>query len=431
MEISRKDIKCKEITDKVERLTSSIRRFIQLANQKLPQNAKLNKETFVITQKSEYAFLDDGNTHCDGFAYNIFWCYTNVKQEVNKENVINLTQQNAVTFTLECKERCYDHSMSKTSIFFLLFFKADGSDRAERIDYINNNYDENALFKPYEIMQVVWRVRNALGLNPNYISENAKSFEEFAENFKEEPITFETKESYIKLKNELTKGIEGKMQKFIEQINRFAILVNFYFTFSSKILTLEDIKNFLALNAETEEVIGLKSKESFSKFYYIVEKFLCKPFLTAKEYEYFPKAFLMLEDAHDTFHDNEQENSFFLADCIKCTIGYSYFNDSIFLKSGIEKNWYPRLLYFSYYISKNSKEEYYTISLTSCEGSFRKNYMKVIEATDLNKLLTTENAIRIAKWLEEICAKTELINYYSAQINQKKVKNFTPSHEIN
>ena len=119
MEISKKDIKCREIVEQIERLTSSIRQFIRLVNCSIPKEIKLNKESIIIERQEDTAYLNDGNTACSGYEYNIFWNYTPKDVEVTNTEVKKLIQPKAITFVLECKERCFDHTKDRSQFLTL------------------------------------------------------------------------------------------------------------------------------------------------------------------------------------------------------------------------------------------------------------------------------------------------------------------------
>lgn len=425
MEISKKDIKCKEIIERIERLTSSVRKFIQLVNQNLPTGRKLNKEIFIIQREDYHSFMNDGNTQCPGFSYKVYWCYTSKIESTTTENITKLSQQNAVTFLLDCGERCYDH-MQNRSYFFSLYCKFNNSeDEAERIDYINDNYDDNHLFKPYEIMQVVWRIKKALNLNPSNVSENVKDFEKFAENFKDVEVEMQFERTHYQLEKQLPTEVINNIFEFQEKANRFVTIVNCYTAYCFGNVALEDLKKFLNYLKHGDCI----NEEITTALILAIEDFLSDSFIDSAIYEFFPKSFLIYKDSHNTTNYNERQISFSLYDCIKCIVGYSYFNKYVHLQ-GVAQNWHPRLMYFSYYISEDFQESHYTISLTSCEGRFRENYMQIIEATTIDELLSPQNAIKIAKWLEEIWSKTKLIYYYSSQIERKKIRNFNSTCDI-
>lgn len=416
MEISKKDIKCREIVEQIERLTSSIRQFIRLVNCSIQKEIKLNKESIIIERQEDTAYLNDGNTACSGYEYNIFWSYTPKDVEVTNTEVKKLIQPKAITFVLECKERCFDHTKDRSQ-FLSLYYKDNSlSEQAERIDYINDNYDENYLFKPYELMQVVWRIKNVYGLYPKNIPEDATEFEKFAKNFENENIKLEV-DRKDKITKELSKEVLDSIDKFHLAAHRFTTIVNCYCATSTGKVTIQDLQKLLHKGDCTANL-----QKAMNDFY-------SNEVFDPKGKQVYPKSFIWQRDEHCTLHYNERPNTFCLFDCIKSIIGYTYFNDHVYLR-GIAENWYPRLLYFSYYISKDYKECYYTISMTGCEGRFRKNYIHVIEAKTLEELLTPENAIKVAKWLEKIWEKTSLMNYYSLLIKNKRVRNFSTSCEI-
>lgn len=426
MEISKKDIKCKEIVERIERITSSVRKFIQLVNQSLPSGKKLNKESFIIQREEYHSFMNDGNTICPGFFYNVYWSYTSKGEVTNENDITQLRQQNAVTFLLECGERCYDH-MQNRSYFFSIYCKFNNSeDEAERIDYINDNYEDNSLFQPYEIMQVVWKIRKALDLCISNVPEDPEVFEKFVENFKDVEVKMQDDLIYMQTSKVLPKELIDKLYEFKEKANRFASIVNCYAASYSGNLKLEIFKEFFKCREETDYFLEGKITEPL---FSAIKYFLSDRFIGSDTYQFFPKSFLIEKDSHYTLKYNERPLSFHLDDCIKCVLGYSYFNEYISLQ-GVEKNWYPRLMYFSYYISKDFEKVYYTISLTSCEDFTKKGQIRIIEATTLEELFSPKNAIIIAKWLEEIWSRTELMYYYSSQIKQKEIKNFDPTCEI-
>lgn len=422
MEISKKEIQCVEIVKKVERLTSQVRKFIRLVNRQLPKGMKLNKEHFIIQREDGINFLNDGNTRCPGFDYKIVWAYTFEGVETNKEDILENKQYDAVTFILQCGERCYDHRKNRLH-FFSLYYK--GRDRkpdevAERIDYINDNYGENNLFCPYELMQVVWRIRNEFYLDPSNISENPETFKKFFKTFEEESVKLCMQEEIytdFKKKQELPREINWAITNFEGQVERFATIVNCYCAISSKKVTKEDMSVFWKVRdyEYTDSLIDVIGQ------FVRAESF--------EPYKVFPKKFTIEKDSHVTSTPSEDQISFWLFDCFKYTVGYSYFNEYVFVR-GIPENWHPRLFYFNYYVSNDFKETHYTISLTSCEGRFRENYMTIIEASTLEELLTPENAIKIAKWMEEIWRKTALIYYYSSIIKEEKIRNFSSTCEI-
>lgn len=417
MEISKKDIKCKGITNQIERLTSAVRQFIRLVNCSIPKGLKLNKENIFIWREDENSYLDDGNTKCEGYSYRIFWSYTPANVKITKEAVINLLQQKAVTFVLECSERCYDHKKDKGQ-FFTLYYKSDNSGKpAERVDYINDNDDVNYLFKPDELMQIVWQVKNSYGLYPKNISENDATFERFAKNFENEDIRMKIDHTSASFSEELSKEVFEGIKEFELAANRFATIVNCYCAVSSGKVTIEDLKKFLN-EGECSAVLEKAMSD-----------FCSNEVFDPMGKDVYPQTFLWQRDKHYTLHTNERLNTFTLFDCIKSIIGYTYFNDYVYLR-GISENWYPRLLYFSYYISKDQDERYYTITMAGCEKRFRKNNLQVIQAETLEDLFSAQNAIKVAKWLEEIWEKTRLINYYSSLIKKNEVRNFSRSREI-
>lgn len=417
MEISKKDIYCKEITERIERLSTSIRKFIQLVNRQIPEEFQLGNECFFIDKEDdEYNFLDDGNTKCPGFSYRIFWAYTLGKVKPSKERIANLKQEKAVTFVLKCGERCFDHR-ENSLYFFSLYFKGDNSNNeAERIDYINDNYDENHLFKPYELMQVVWHIKQALKLLPSNIPENGKKFEDFAKSLEAEKFLFRADVRFKRFEKELPKEISEDVENFKQSVHRFICTVNCYVAVATKKVNLNDLKEYF------------KGK-STPKLQKAIENFTCKPIDLVERKEVIPQTFLWMKDSHYTWSENERLNTFYLSNCLKVICGYSYFNDYVFYQ-GVSDNWHPRLLYFSYYTSYDFQKTYYTISMTSCEGRCRKGYMKLIEASTIDELLSTENAIKAGKWLEEVWEKTFLTNYYSSLIQNEKIENFSSTHDI-
>lgn len=423
MEIAKKDIQCVEIVKKVERLTSKVRKFIRLVNRKLPKGRKLNKEHFIIQRKEASTFLNDGNTTCPGLDYEIVWAYTFADVESNKEDIFQKKQYDTVTFVLRCRERCYDHRKDGLH-FFSLYYKGRDSkpdEVAERIDFINDNYDEDRLFCPYELMQIVWRIRNEFYLDPSNILEKPQTFQKFAETFEGEKLDFakfEPKYGEYNRESGVPEEVLIKINHFEEEANRFATIVNCYCAVTSKKIRKEDMSLFWKTPKGCPTIPLIET---------IIQFVGEEPFL--EPYKFVPKKFIIRKNSHCTTSPSERQISFSLWDCIKSTIGYSYFNKYLSTK-GIPENWYPRLLYFNYYISKDLQEEHYTISLTSCEGCFRENYMTIIEANTLEELLTPENAIKIAKWMEEIWRKTALIYYYSSIIEEEKIRNFYSSCEI-
>ena len=318
---------------------------------------------------------------------------------------------------MDCGERCYDHKQNRL-YFFSIYFKGNNSkNEAERIDYINDNHDEDYLFNPYELMQVTWKVKKSLNLLTNNISENDEDFEEFAKNFENEKITFEPDNLIFKLEKEYPKEIWDSIEEFKEISSDFIFMLNCYCAVSSKKVSKDSLKRYLRGEYD----------EEFEK---AIEDFSSKPIHLTHEEDIIPKKFLWTKDLHDTYNDNEKWNSFLMHDCLKVICGYSYFNEYFFFCHGIPNNWYPRLLYFSYYISSDLKTVYYTISMTSCEGRFRKDYMNLIEATTLKELLCPENIIKVAKWLEEIWEKTSYIYHYNSVIQEENIENFYATNEI-
>lgn len=423
MEISKEDIQCIEIVKKVERLTTQVRKFIRLVNRKLPKGMKLNKEHFIIQRKEGIHYLNDGNTRCPGFDYEIVWAYTFKDVETNKEDILQKKQYNAVTFVLKCGERCYDHRKDRLHFFFLYYKGRESKpdEIAERIDYINDNYDENRLFSPYELMQVVWRIRNEFYLDPSNISEDPQTFQKFAETFEGEDLDFtqfHPKHYEYNLEQNVAEEVLLKMNLFKEKANRFATIINCYCALASNKMKKEDMSFFWKKPKGCPTIQLLEAIKEFAGE---------EPF--SEPYKFVPKKFGITVDQYVTTSPSEEYLSFFLFDCLKCTIGYSYFNEYVAVR-GIRENWYPRLFYFTYYVSEDLQEEHYVISLTSCEGRFRENYMTIIESSTLEGLLTPENAIKIAKWMEEIWRKTALIYEYSSIIKKEKIRNFYSSCEI-
>lgn len=414
MEISKKDIKCKAIVEQVEQYTSSIRQFIRLVNRQMPKGKKLNKENIIILREEHTAYLNDGNTPTEGYSYEVYWSYTSKQEETTKADIINLSQKNAVTFILNCYERCYDHSKDRL-MFFSLYYN-NSSDKAERVDYINDNYDKNYLFMPYEITQVVWRLKRDLNIYHSNIPENQKMIEKYAKVFEKGIHKLEIGQSYTEIKRKLPQWVKNNIESFETQANIFAKMIFKYVAISA-----ETTKSELEIYLKEHECSDILLNEMID---------LDQSIQKMKENGKLDiKTFRWQKDEHLTFDENERENTFSMYNCIKCIFGYSYFNKYVFLQ-GIAENWHPRLLYFSYYLSKDLKEAYYTISMTSFEGRFRKNYMNLIEAKTLEKLLSAENAMKVARWLEEICEKTKMVNYYSSIIAEEKIRNFNSTRDI-
>ena len=233
-----------------------------------------------------------------------------------------------------------------------------------------------------ELMQVVWRIWNVANLYHSKISEAEEQFDKTLKKFKREELEFYPDIIYCNLEKGLSYDVLVGIERFKKLIHQFAWTINTY------------VSTYLS------ERINIDSEP-----------------------------FLWIKDSHYTFNENERENSFYLSNCFKMICGFSYFN-KYFALQGISKNWYSRLLYFSYYVSSDFKTTYYTISMTSCEGRFRENYMRLIEATSLEELLSKKNMIIVAKWLEEIVMKTALMYEYSSLIEKKEIKHFSQSVEI-
>lgn len=407
MEISINDIHCSKITDTINRLDKCVDNFIKLVNRNIPENFQLSNKCFFIERTNDHSYLDDGNTRCPGYDYHIYWSYSFGKTEQSKMNIENLTQSNSITFIYNCKERIYDHK--KDSLyFFSLYFKGDSSDhKAERIDYINDNHNIFYLFRPYELMEVVYKVRQSLNLLPNNISEDTKEFEKFAKNFKSLKIDAKP---HINLS--LGSTPETDNSHFLSPVCKFAFLVNAYWLISVKRADLSDIQQ------ASQGVYSIHLRNEFEK-------------MTLEKFDSAIKSFIWNENSHRTVKDNEKSISFRMSDCYKAIYGYSYFNDGFLFHQGIHKNWHEKLLYFSYYLSKDKLVSKYTISMTSLEGRFRKNCIKVIEADTIDELLCSENAITVAKWLEEIFLKTYYINYYISVINNEKIEDFIDTKSVN
>ncbi len=412
MEISKRDIKCKAIAEQIERYTSSIRQFIRLVNRQIPNEGKLNKENIIILREDDTAYLDDGNTKTDGYKYEVYWTYTSKQENTTKEDIIDLSQKNAVTFCLQCWERCYDHKKSRL-IFLSLFYRGSSS-KAERIEYINDNYDENHLFRPYEITQVVWRLRRDLNVYHSNIPEDHHMIEKYAKKFEKGIHELKIQQSYTEIKRELPQEVKNSIENFETQADIFAKMIFNYVAITAA-TTASELENYFKED-ECSDILLNEILDIHKSIESMKEKLDIKTFRWQK-------------DGHSTFYENERENTFSMYNCIKCIFGYSYFNKYLFLK-GIAENWHARLLYFSYYISKDLKETYFTISMTSFEGRFRDNYMNIIEAKTLEELLSTENAIKVAKWLEEICEKTKMVNYYSSIIEKEKIRCFNSTRDI-
>lgn len=408
MEISKKDIYCKEITERIERLSIQIRKFIQLVNRQVPEEFQLGNECFFIEKEDDkYSFLDDGRTRCPGFSYRIFWAYTFGKAKQSKKCIANLKQEKAVIFEMKWGERCFDHRENGL-YFFSLYFKGDKSDnKAEEIDDINDNYRENYLFQPFTLVQVVWRIKQ-LNILPSNITENGKKFEEFAKTLEAEKFSFRPDIKYKLVEKGFPKEISRNVRKFKKLIHRFVCTVNSYVAVDTQKVEIKDLK----------EYFRGKSTPALQK---AMEEFTGKSINVIKKREVKPKTFLCMEDSHTWEDRNEKLNSFYLKKSFKVICGYSYFNEFVF-PEGITDNWYPRLLYFSYYISSDLQKTYYTISMTSYECGM---CMKLIEASTIDELLSTENAIKVGKWLEEVWEKTALTNYYSSLIENEKITNFS------
>lgn len=407
MEISINDIHCSKITDTINRLDKCVDNFIKLVNRNLPENFQLSNKCFFINREDGHSYLNDGNTQCPGYGYEVYWSYSFGKTEQSKPNIKSLTQINAVTFKFECNERIYDHKKDSLH-FFSLYFKGDcSSDKAERINHINDNHNILSLFRPYELMEVVYKVRQSLNLLPNSISEDNKKFEKFAKNFKS--TKFDAKPQ-INLSLDSTS--ETDISHFLSPVCKFAFLANAYWLISAKRADLSDIQQ------ASQGVYSIHLRNEFEK-------------MTLEKFDSAIKSFVWDKNSHYTVKTNEKQNSFHMSECYKTIYGYSYFNDEYLFARGLHENWYEKLLYFSYYLSNDKLVSKYTISMTSFEGRFKKNCIKVIEADTIDELLSSENAIIVAKWLQEIFLKTYYINYYFSLINNEKIENFINTKGIN
>ena len=384
MEISKEKIQCPEIKQRINRMSTVIQKFIQLVNYKLPKEIRLNEKCFIITRKQANSYLNDGKTICDGFHYWIYWSYTFGGEKIIKEDVIKLNQRKAITFVLNCKERCYDHS-EYGSYYFSLYFRGDDKQKSvEKISSIPNSlilssFDEYYLFKPYELMQVVWRIWNVSGLYHSKISDKEEQFDEMNPFLATEKLNFTADKVFEQMEGKLSDKMLSQTEKFSTLVQRFTHGINYYVS----------------------------------------------SYLTSKE----PTAFLSMRKPHYMFQPNERKTSFRLLNCFRMICGYSYCNDFFTLK-GISQNLYPCLLYFTYYVSSDFKTTYYTISMTSCNRKSDEIDMELIEATSLEELLNKENMIAVAKWLEEACIKRDLMEEFSHFIQEKGISNFKSSCEI-
>lgn len=240
MEISQKKIQCDAINARIDRMNVAIKDFVELVNDKLPKDVQLGDPIMIIKREEGTNYLNDGNTQCKGFDYKVFWSYSFGRSKAVKERVMNLQQKTAITFVLETRERCYDH-VERGSRFFSLYFHGDDEKiSGERIDYINDNYNEYQLFRPYELMQVVWRIWNTVGLYHSKISDKEEQFAKILKRYEIKKLEF--------LPDMVDQKVEKQLpNEILEEIKRFKKLT-YQFTWAVNIYVLEHLVEKIWIN---------------------------------------------------------------------------------------------------------------------------------------------------------------------------------------
>ena len=108
-------------------------------------------------------FEDDGNTHCEGFNYNVLWAFPIGDNKIDQWYVRQGYSEKCLYFIYEDSERLFDNKV-KGSRFFSIYLAGVKLPREEqhvvRIDYNNGNYALDSVLNKGNIVNIVMRIQD-------------------------------------------------------------------------------------------------------------------------------------------------------------------------------------------------------------------------------------------------------------------------------
>jgi len=155
------------VKDNIENYSKFITEYVNVINQFLPEEVKLNIDNMIFDIKRTYgerkSFKDDGNTSCEGFSYNTLWAFTITDSKIDEWSVRQGFIEKCLYFTYEDEERLFDNKV-KGSRFFSIYLAGIKLPREEnnivRIDYNNANYSSNSVLSKGNIVSIVLKIQD-------------------------------------------------------------------------------------------------------------------------------------------------------------------------------------------------------------------------------------------------------------------------------
>jgi len=155
------------IKDNVENYSKYINEYVNVINQFLPEEVKLNIDNMIFDIQRKYGeranFEDDGNTYCEGFSYNTLWAFPITDSKIDEWSVRQGFIEKCLYFTYEDEERLFDNKV-KGSRFFSIYLAGIKLPRDEnnivRIDYNNANYTSNSVLNKGNIVSIVLKIQD-------------------------------------------------------------------------------------------------------------------------------------------------------------------------------------------------------------------------------------------------------------------------------
>jgi len=146
-----------------------INEYVNVINRFLLPEVKLDINNMIFDIRRKYGenanFEDDGNTHCEGFNYDILWAFPigNSNNESNQWYIRQEYAEKSLYFTYEDSERLFDNKV-KGSRFFSIYLAGVKLPREEqhitRIDYNNGNYVLNSVLNKGNIVNIVMKIQD-------------------------------------------------------------------------------------------------------------------------------------------------------------------------------------------------------------------------------------------------------------------------------
>jgi hypothetical protein len=155
-----------KIKDNIESYSKWISEYVNIINQILDINFKLNVNKMIFDIKRTYgensAYEDDGNTSCEGFKYNILWAFPLGNFNSDEWNIRNEFAEGYLYFTYEAEERLFDNNV-RGSRFFSIYLAGVKLPREDkhiiRIDYNNNSMSLNSVLNKGNIVSIVLKIK--------------------------------------------------------------------------------------------------------------------------------------------------------------------------------------------------------------------------------------------------------------------------------